>query len=68
MPSNGRPARGTMRAWRDDRLVAWNAADTNVQKTSKPESEDEERAFEDEVQSVLQCPLLRLIEAQKISA
>ena len=57
-----------MRTWRNHGEVAWNAADTNVQKASKRKSEDEERAFEDEVQSVLRCPLLRLMEAQQVSA
>jgi hypothetical protein len=33
-PTNRRLAGGTVRPWRDDGLIAWNAADANIQETA----------------------------------
>ena len=67
MPSNGSATGGAARAWRHNGLVAWNAAYADIQEASECKSENEQRAFVDQVQSVLSGSSLGLMEAQQIS-
>jgi len=54
VPENRSVAPRTKRARRDDRQIAWNTADADVEEAAKSQSNDEQRAFEKEIQALLE--------------
>ena len=67
-PANGSAASRTMGCGSDNRFVARNAADANIQETAEGQSGKEQRGFQKLVQSAcLRSSFVGSIEAQQIA-